>query len=663
MGARHSALQKLTAAVVLLWGAAVITGYYVVHKPLSQSGLGSFLYLLLTIAAWIGTAANTHALGLYLLPTSRRSSGMPAFALRMGLGFFVLSLIMLAAGLLGLYRSWLALILLVAPLPWTLPAWIGGLRTCIPQPQSSGAKALCVFLIIAVGSAVLLALTPPIAWDSLVYHLTGPHLYLEAGRIHHNLDIAYLGFPQAGSMLFLWGLLLTGPELAQLFHTTFMVLTLMLLPCLVRLVAPGKTWLAAALLIAIPSAWMLSGWAYVEWMTMFAGLASLVFIISPELEGRERLSAPAIAGLFAAFAFAAKYSTAGLLIGLVLAAWFCSRSWRNVRIFITAALAGSLPFLIKNWIFTGNPVYPFFFDGRFWDASRALWYSRFGTGLDIPFLLLAPIHASIGGIEGGEVVGFPAYGATIGPLLLTLFPLILLRRENTNPERRALTAVALVAGGGYLIWLLQMASSTLLIQTRLLMPVFPMFAILAVAGQHALERWPGWGRSAAFVLSGLMAMVFCVTAYEYLVCTAESAPLRVILGVETRDSYRLRKLGGYYIAIDEVNQLPDGSVIRFLWEPRSFDCREGVVCEPDALLDRWWHARRGGVTPEALQAEWQQEGVTHILLFDDGARAAQAAATDPFSQADWDALAFMTGNLLEPVWNDLEGYTLYALAP
>jgi len=442
-----------------------------------------------------------------------------------------------------------------------------------------------------------------------------------------------------------------------------MVLTMMLIPSLVRLVAPGKTWLAAAVLLAIPSAWMLSGWAYVEWITMFSGLASLVIIISPEVEGREPLSTPAIAGLFAAFAFAVKYSTAGLLIGLVLAAWSSSRSFRNVGIFITAATVGSLPFLLKNWIFTGNPVYPFFFNGRFWDASRAFWYSRFGTGLDIPSLLLAPIHATIGGIEGGEVVGFPAYSATIGPLLLVLIPLVLLRRESTNPGRRALTAIALVAGGGYLIWLVQMASSTLLVQTRLLMPVFPMFAILAVAGLHALERWPGWGRSAAFVLSGLMAVVFGVTAYEYLVITADAAPLRVILGVETRDSYRLRKLGGYYIAIDEVNQLPDGSVIRFLWEPRSFDCREGVVCEPDALLDQWWRARLDGDTPEELQAAWRQEGVTHILLFNDGAHAAQAAATDPLSPADWDALALLTGSLLEPVWDDLEGYTLYALAP
>ena len=77
-------------------------------------------------------------------------------------------------------------------------------------------------------------------------------------------------------MLFLWGMLLAGDRVPQLIHLLFVPLTLLLLPSVVKQVAPGRSWLVAAILLGVPSAYLLASWPYVEWMVAFAGLASFV---------------------------------------------------------------------------------------------------------------------------------------------------------------------------------------------------------------------------------------------------------------------------------------------------------------------------------------------------------------------------------------------------
>lgn len=654
---------KPAAAAALLWCTGAIAAYYAVHQPLHEGQPRILADLLLTLAVWVGTVGHAHTLGSLLIKRRDGLTHQVLTAMRIGLGFFFLSLLLLGLGALGLYRIWLFWLLFLLPLPWSLPPFLRTLSGLLPPCTTRFDRTLRYFLAFAIGLAFLRALLPPTAWDSLVYHLTGPVLYSRAGGLVHDVDLAYLGFPQAGSMLFLWGIMLAGPELAQLVHFSFMLLTLVLTADLAERVAPGKGWLASALLLSAPTGWLLSSWAYVEWMSMFAGVAALLCILriwhSRGTEGNDHMAL--CAGLLGAFAFGTKYTTVGLLLGLLLAFVLARQSIRTTAIFLGGMMLGSLPFLLKNWLLTGNPVYPFFFDGLYWDSARRFWYGRFGTGLGVLDLILAPVHASIFGVEGGAVPGFPSYGASIGPLFLALIPLNIFGRSNEARHQQALAATALVAGAGYLLWLVQMASSALLIQTRLLMPVFPMLAVLAASGFAALERFRDWGRSAAFILSGLMLFVFAATAFGYLSETVKDGTLGVVLGEASMDSYRLQELGGYVIAMDQVNQLDDGAVIRFLWEPRSYDCREDIVCQPDALLDRWWYARHAGLGAEDVMEDWRAEGVTHVLLFRDGMAAARDAGYDPFLAEDWIQLEKFTEELLQPVWTDLPGYALYAL--
>jgi hypothetical protein len=321
-----------------------------------------------------------------------------------------------------------------------------------------------------------------------------------------------------------------------------------------------------------------------------------------------------------------------------------------------------LPYLLKNQILTGNPLYPFFFDGKFWDSARADWYSRGGTGLGFLQLLVSPWVATIFGVEGGVVMGHPPYSATVGPALLALMPLLALRfRERSKQARRCLQAMLLLCGIASIFWLAQCAFSMLMVQTRLLFPILPLVAILAVVGFDSLLNEGQWSRLTRLALGTLIGVMLTLNAFEGIIQAVDASPTRVFLGLETETEYLASRLGEHAYVMADTNQLPEGSRIRFLWEPRSYYCSGHVICEPDALLDRWWHDHLQAPEVEDLADRWREQGVTHVLIFHAGSQTVRAEGFDPLTEDAWDALdTFIETQLVKLTLRD-GGYAIYAL--
>ncbi len=682
------------------WGAAVFTAYYLVHPPLflltkisaftsggeSADSLKAIPQLTLMLAGWIGTLVLAHTLGRWGAPFLSEMAARERLALRIGLGFGALGLVVLIGGFLHLYYSALAWLSMAAIFPFGARPLMTDLRAALPRwPANNANRALATFIALTLSLIFLRALAPVTAWDSLVYHLTGPKLYLEAGRIHHDVDLMYLGFPQWGSMLFLWGMLIASPQLAQLIHFTFALLTLALVPGVTNRIAPGRGWLAAAICLSVPTAALLASWAYVEWMTMFCGLAAFVCFAAEIAEKEKSNSANsarsavgpslvAMAGVFTGLAFAAKYTAVGLCLGLGLLALARSRSHRQRIAFALAAIIAAAPYLIKNAALTGNPIYPFFFAGKYWDADRSFWYGQPGTGLNWIQLLAAPWDATVWGLEGAIVRGHPPYSASVGPLLLMLVPISILRVGRTLQSAvlgrleslplPTLVGIFIVSAVGYIVWTAQLALSVLLVQTRLLFPLLPFFAIMAAVGFDALAKELA-GAPAPKVIAALIALALTIAAADSVFSFANASPLAVIVRAQSESDYLADRLGLYQYAMQAVNELPPGSRIEFLWEARSFYCGPSVVCEPDAILDRWWHLRRSVGGAAAIARQWRAEGVTHVLIFwpkyQTGEHVLRAQVFDPFTDFDWTELDRLTQDYMTIV-KDLNGvYVLYRL--
>lgn len=686
----QSRRRQLLPIVAVAWVVLVTSAYFAVHKPGNPEQFsalagapgavaGTLAALRLealaksagSLAGLLATLGVASVLGRPWMRALRGMEGRSQIALQLGAGLAGLSYLVLAMGALGAYSRWAAWGITAISLPFALRQWVRRLRGWrVRLPGARADRWLAGFVLGLLLLGAISALAPPTAWDSLVYHLTGPRLYLEAGRITHDLDLPYLGFPQAGSMLFLWGMLLAGDRVPQLIQLSFGLLTIALLPQVVRRVAPGRSWLAAAILLGVPTAQLLLGWAYVEWIVAYAGLASFVLLTAnstptdsaAQAIGAERIGQIVLAGLLASLALNTKYTAVWMVAGLVLVAYLRRRSFAEAALFGGSVCIFLAPFLLKNWVLTSNPIYPFLFSGTFWDPYRAAWYSRAGTGLGLRELIVAPWEATIWGLEGGYFEGHPSYGATIGPILLGLIPLALLRFKGALPEHTKLkTALLVLCATAYLGWLAQLAFSQLLVQTRLLFPVLPELAVLAAAGFDGIGSLGRRGRSARFIIGGLLGFVLALTALQAALGFFAASPLGVIGGSEPEQEFLNSRLGQHAVAMQALDRLPEDSRVRFLWEPRSYYCPSGLTCEPDSLLDRWWHERRLGAGHGELLAGWRQQGVTHVLYYRLGAEAVRSAGFDPLNDEDWKELErFLTEDLVvAETFGD--AYVLYRL--
>lgn len=665
----------LKAILAIGWVFLIVAGYFWAHKPFDTALVQGLGHTLLNIAFWLGATWIATGLG-------RRVAGsvldaewpFARLALAAGTGMGLLSLLLLLLALAGFFNAWtvagllLLLAILCARDLRSVMHDVAALKR--PRPETGMQRWILIFSALGLAFTFILALAPPIAWDSLAYHLTGARFTVEAGRIVHPVDIPHLGFPLLGQMQFAMGMLFLGDGPAALFHFGYGLMALSLTVTLARRAfGHDAAWYAAAILLSIPTLHTLLSWPYVDGTLLFyATMAFYAFVRWRETyqAGTEEKRWLLLLGLACGFSGSVKYTAILIPVSIALSITWIARRDGIValirRLFPVAAVALLLvaPYLLENWLTTGNPLYPFFFeDGLFWDSWRAWWYDRPGTGLAatapwrLPFV---PLEATILGTEGTEF-----YEATIGPLLLLSLGLLVLTWPALNREERALCGhMLLFITINYLMWLNGVARTALLLRARFL---FFIFGVVAVIGSVALARLSllkrpqldvGWMVRTFVAIS--LGLILFTSATEFL----KTNPLPVVSGLESRDAYELRRLGAYVAAMEAVNELRPDAKVDFLWESRSYACE--VECWPDMILDRYLHyTQHDGYNAQALASYWQREGYTHVLLHDAGLAFVVERGFDPVRDEDLEILDQLTTRYLTPVAEVGDAYTLFAI--
>jgi hypothetical protein len=431
-------------------------------------------------------------------------------------------------------------------------------------------------------------------------------------------------------------------------------------------------WLAAAILFSSLTMALSLAWAYAELLMLLFALAGLVALHYWWRADSRRPHAAlwlVLAGVFAGLACGCKYP--GILVPLgigvtVLMVGIVGRPG-TVQARLTLALSSGLmfattaaltfaPWLVKNWLITGNPVYPLLWPSADVDTIRLWYYSRPDLAEPIWRAVIILVRATLFGVQSGNNID-----ATLGPLLLLGTGLLPLAWPGlARPLRQDLALLALFAATAYFGWVAFAVSSGIAQQARPYFSILPALALLGAGALAGFRQLDTPQLKLSMVVNAAFALAMCLGVLELSLGFIQRNPLPFIAGLQSAEDFEVAQLGWYAPMLAQLNQLPSGSDVLFLWEPRTLGCSPDIRCRPDPLTDRWWHAQRLGISAVQALEQWRAAGVTHVLIHEAGVRFVQAEVDNAYLPVDWDELTKLREQL-RLVANFGDAYALYAI--
>ena len=459
-----------------------------------------------------------------------------------GFGVVALGFFWVGTGFCGLWyvpvwQGFMAVLVLV--LAWdtfnllrrlSLPSW-NPIRSIGPSYVFLGLAGL-VYIVLTL----LVDLTPETFYDSMVYHLAVPEYWLS----HHGLSDFptdfFSNYPYGAETYFLNGLVFQGTESAKMLHAVALGVCALLAGGWAReLGGPRSGYLALGLVLTLPH------FAINTWTTQVEGFLALAVVLFIYALNRwvvsPSLSWAFTTGLFAGLAVGVKYNGA-IVIVAALAVLVFQKSvlkgkdlWRPTLLFAAAFLLTAGPWVLKNWVYTGNPAFPYFtslFQGlhlppagyeKLLTEQQGRITDHWWDWLILPWKL---------------VISNPDSYSFAGPVALAFLPLLFLFKLK-HPTLRFLAWVSL------LVFIASVAVTHIL---RFMLPDFVLLYILLGAVLAGGDR-PAWGKGVAWIagFSAILCFGYMADMVHYYYNFSG-----IFSGRQTRDQYMTdnRKMTSYY---------------------------------------------------------------------------------------------------------------------
>lgn len=625
--AHHLRAERFTAPLIVGW-AALVTAFYWYRAPALpwaeiRGGISSIERpwaalvphdgaMVKAVAIWIVALLCGRAL-LMLLGVPRERP-VETFALSAGLGLLALSQLFFAFAALSLLHLQIvgpilgsfALLAgytnrdLLRAAPWRR-FW----RDVAPPGAVGRGSAIVVALVSCIG--LFCALAPEVFYDSLVYHLAVPKLHILEGGLTPMLHNAHEGIPMTVQFFYGVGLLVGDDGVAKM-----LAVGLVLVCCAALLAVAGRErrdggWLAAAVVVTTPIVLVkLSLTANDIGLATFTLLALLC--VGRVAEGGGRRWA-VLAGLMVGAALATKYTVWALLPAVVALLIVMRIRMSAVAIVAGTALVVLMPWVVKNLVFYGNPIFPIYHDtltstplevvnwqlmhDDAWarDLGRLTTLRGFVEWLFAFFVAAADTDANL----------YHSF-ATHNIALLAPLPALFVWK------RRAERVVIGVALALLLFWML---SSRVL---RLMLPALVLFALLGSVALFAVKAaWARWSVVACLALSAALQVAWGIGTIlrETTYVVATGAVDRATFLSTQGPLYPVPS----YAAMDWVNRnTPEDSRILVVGDARGFHLERPFIASSAynrSPLVLWAEAAD---TPAALAAELERRGITHVLF-------------------------------------------------
>lgn len=238
------------------------------------------------------------------------------------------------------------------------------------QKENSVTVALFVVLLGLFVSILFLASVPPVSRDALTHHLFVPKLYLQHGGIYEIPSIPFSYYPMNLDLLYMIPLSFGNDILPKYIHFFFALLTGWLIyNYLKNRTSKLYGLLGTIFFISIPIIVKLSVTTYVDLGLMFFTTAALLLLFR-WLNSNYSIRHLLFAGICCGLAAGTKYNgliTIFLLTLFIPILYIRSEkgkkgsNYKSIQyclLFVLATLASLSPWLIRNYIWTGNPIFP-----------------------------------------------------------------------------------------------------------------------------------------------------------------------------------------------------------------------------------------------------------------------------------------------------------------
>jgi len=443
---------------------------------------------------------------------------------------------------------------------------------------------LAVAIILLYFTVIVIALTPPIARDALIHHLAIPKLWLVNGGFYEIKWAVFSYYPMNIDLLYLIPLYFNNDIIPNFIHMGFGIGTAWLIyHYLNRHFNRVAGLLGVLVFVSTPIVLRMSTAAYVDLGLVFLTTASILAFVQWRNDGYEGYKWLLISSIAMGLALGTKYNALVAWVFLSFAVVFLysrdkGAQWRAIRygiIFFLVSLCVFSPWLIKNLILTGNPLYPLFKgffnaginivapDGSagsmvFGGAYMGMFKLReILYGESFWEALLIPIRFFFQGQDYSDRY----FDGVLNPILIVLVPFAFMKR-SLHDDKLFFTLFS--------VFFILTAFFLDQLRIRYILPAIPFLSILTVMGIMNIFAWTsektGPSRSAYVCVILLFLLVLGAMNVIYLNKYFQSIqPANYILKLETRDAYLKRHIRSY-AAIRYINShTPPNARIRLLF--------------------------------------------------------------------------------------------------
>lgn len=496
-------------------------------------------------------------------------------------------------------------------------------KSAVPA-EGAGFLSIIFFCASSIGIlyALIAALAPETFYDSLVYHLALPKMWIQHHRIfsYENLGASY--YPANIHLLFLTGMFWGSEVAAKLLNFGLGICAAFTIFAWAR----SRFSLRAAVIstgifLAVPfTVLLLTRTAIEPGLAFFETLAVIAFISF--LESPEKRPRLILAALFCGTAVGGKYLSGYSFIALsAVMVYSFARARRpikemavDVTLFGLIVVALASPYLVRNYHLKGVATYPYGVsvssDVTLKDKGKTVDFSDPGRpDRSLKNFVTLPWYMTM-----GKKTQEPFCGG----MLLALLPLPFLFRKTDDK----LKYLAIYVLGYYLCWF------GVRTYFRYVIPLMPAAALLF--GCYLSET------KINGVVRGAILSVLAVLGLSSLSMTVSSSlisatPWPVVSGGQTKRDYlsaaRPSYPNPYYQSIEWANKnLPQEATVLFLGESRGYYSERKFINFGVSDVSPLVTMVQASKTPEEFRAQLAKKGITHVLL--NAAEARRQASYD-----------------------------------